>query len=58
MWIATTPDEYELPIAVADTAEELARMLNVSVMAVYKSKERQEKNIFKSNRTYKVFKID
>ena len=29
VWLAVTPDEYELPIAVADSAGSLARILKV-----------------------------
>ena len=29
LWLAVTPDEYELPIAVADSAGSLARILKV-----------------------------
>ncbi len=29
-YIAVTPDEYELPMAVAETTEELARLMGVS----------------------------
>ena len=30
LWLAVTADEYELPLAVEDTAAELARRLGVS----------------------------
>ena len=30
LWMAVTADEYELPIAVADTSIELGKMLGVS----------------------------
>lgn len=30
LYLATTPDKYELPIAVSDTPKELARMMGVS----------------------------
>lgn len=33
--MAVTPDKYELPIAVADSAEELAQMLGVTPRAIY-----------------------
>ena len=35
VWLMVTADEYELPVAVADTAEELAR---ISDLAMYESK--------------------
>ncbi len=34
IWLAVTQDEYELPVAVADTAEELAAMVGTSVLNV------------------------
>ena len=34
IWMKVTKDEYELPIAVADTAGELAMMLNVTVNSI------------------------
>lgn len=30
LWLAVTPDKYELPLAVADSARELARMFGLS----------------------------
>lgn len=30
LWLAVTPDKYELPIAVADTQQKLADMLGVT----------------------------
>ena len=30
LWMAVTPDKYELPIAVADTGKELAKILGVT----------------------------
>ena len=35
MYIACTNDEYELPIAVADTATELAQMVGVTRDSLY-----------------------
>ena len=35
VWLMVTADEYELPVAVADTAEELARIVGVSVATIY-----------------------
>lgn len=29
LWLAVTPDEYELPLAVADTAKELGEIYGV-----------------------------
>ena len=30
LWLAVTPDQYELPLVVCDTADELAARFNVS----------------------------
>lgn len=30
LWLAVTPDEYELPLAVADTARELGNMVGIN----------------------------
>lgn len=30
LWLAVTPDQYELPLAVADTAEQLAAMFGMT----------------------------
>ena len=34
IWMAVTPDEYELPLAVADTANELEQMLGLNKGAI------------------------
>lgn len=35
LWMAVDADEYELPIAVAESAAKLAKMLKVSQHAIY-----------------------
>ncbi len=35
--MAVTPDEYELPIYIAETVEELAEMYHVSTNTIYSS---------------------
>ena len=34
LWIKVTQDKYELPLAVTDTAQEMADLNNISVQAV------------------------
>lgn len=34
LWIAVSRDKYELPLAVADTIEELAKMCGVKVHSI------------------------
>ena len=43
LWLAVTADEYELPLAVENTAAELARRLGVSENTV-RTKEYRGKN--------------
>ncbi len=35
IWLKVTSDKYELPLAVADTASELARLCGVTVNTIY-----------------------
>lgn len=35
LYVRTTADKYELPIAVADSPKELAQMLGIKVESVY-----------------------
>lgn len=37
IWMAVTPDKYELPVAVADSAEELGKKLGKTANAIYSS---------------------
>lgn len=41
VWMAVTPDKFELPIVVKDTARELAEYLGISTETVYKSSKRE-----------------
>ena len=34
IWIAVEADKYELPIAIADTAKELAAIMGVSIQTI------------------------
>lgn len=48
LWMEVTNDEYELPIAIADTAKELAEMRGVDRTTIAKSiKRKEEKSRFK-----------
>lgn len=44
LYLAVTNDKYELPIAVADSASELAKMLGLSVYTIYTGVCREAKN--------------
>lgn len=47
LYLAVTNDKYELPIAVADSASELAKMLGLSVCTIYTGVCRDAKNVRK-----------
>ena len=38
IWIKVTNDKYELPVAVADSAEELAKLCGVKVNNIHSSR--------------------
>ena len=48
LWVAVTQDEYELPVAVADTARELAEMLGVKTMTVVSDVSRYRRKHIKT----------
>ena len=35
IWLAVTPDKYELPVAVADTAAELGKLIGKTANAIH-----------------------
>ena len=54
VYIAVSKDKYELPIAVADTASELARMVGVKENAIIASISRTKAGKIKWSRYRKV----
>ena len=52
LWLAVSPDAYELPLAVADSRPELAAMLNVKPQAITRMKMREAQGV--SSGTYKI----
>lgn len=43
VWIKVTKDEFELPVAIADTAEELAEILGVDRSTILSAVRRYER---------------
>lgn len=41
IWLRVTNDEYELPVAVGRSAEELARICGVTTSAIFKALKRK-----------------
>lgn len=58
LWLAVTPDEYELPIAVADTAKELSHMLGMKSHAVTELYHKHNKGVYKRYEKYKIVKVN
>lgn len=56
LWMAVTPDEYELPLAVADTAKGLANMLGVTESNVCKLWHRKRRGNRKCK--YYIYRIE
>lgn len=57
LWLAVTPDKYELPIAVADTAAELGRMLGKNGNFISKMYSCHNKGKHKKWTKYKIIKL-
>ena len=54
VWILVTKDEFELPVAIADTAKELARICGVSNRTVISGALRNKSGKVKKSRYIKV----
>lgn len=58
IWLAVTTDQYELPIAVADTAAELSRLLGLSSHQVTKLYSLHNKGHLKEYKKYKIVRVE
>lgn len=56
--MAVTGDKYELPIAVASSCRELAKMLDVSISAVYDAMYRAKQGNKHRESSKKVYRIE
>lgn len=54
VWILVTKDEFELPVAIADTAKELARICGVSNRTIISGALRSKSGKVKKSRYIKV----
>lgn len=57
LYMKVTNDEYELPVAVADSQRELARMLGISNTVISHAIGMVKHGVLK-NSTYKIVEID
>lgn len=48
VWMKVSSDQYELPVAVANTAVELAGICGVTVSAIYQQMSRVRHGVLKS----------
>jgi len=58
LWLAVTPDQYELPMVVADTAKELSKLLGITENFVYQTLCWHNKGKIKEWKNYKIIKLD
>lgn len=67
LWLAVTPDNFELPICVEESAEALARRLSVNVISIHKQIRRRNRGEtadvsgVRSNgrqQTYRYYKVE
>ena len=54
LWIAVTPDRYELPVCVCDSQKDLAERLGVTVSNISHLAERKRRS---SRSKYYVYKV-
>ena len=54
IWMAVTADEYEMPIAIADTARELADILGLSVETIKSNEIRNNSGSMSGRKIVKV----
>lgn len=54
LWVAVTPDRYELPMCVCDSQKDLAKCLGVTVSNISHLAERKRKS---SRSKYYVYKV-
>lgn len=57
LWLAVTADKYELPIAVAGTAAELAKMLGVKTHTIIRKVYEHKTGKSKTWLNYKIVKV-
>lgn len=55
LWLKVTLDKYELPLAVAETSDELARLVGVSGNAVRLGRSQEKRG---KRSSYKKVRID
>jgi len=62
LWIAATPDQYELPMIVADSAAELARRCGCSAQKVQneiqRNKHRKSRRFFQGGTKYSFHLVE
>lgn len=58
LWIAVDIDEYELPLAVADSAEELGRMFGVTKTTIFNAVGKNLNGKLNGRKYMKVEKIE
>jgi hypothetical protein len=54
VWMKISKDKYELPIAVANTAQELAKICKVNVNCIISTVSKTKKGIYKNPSYIKV----
>lgn len=54
LYMAVTPDKYQLPLAVADTVQQLARMVGVTTNSIYSAISHGEARNWKKRRYVRI----
>jgi len=53
IWLAVTPDKYELPITFGESGVELAKLMGIPVASLYQKEWKQRHGVIKGG-AYKV----
>lgn len=54
LYMAVTPDKYQLPLAVADSVQQLARMVGVTTNSIYSAISHGESMNWKKRRYLRI----
>lgn len=57
IWMAVTPDKYEFPIAVADTPQELAKLLNFTTTKLFDKFNRKKSTGVGRKRNFDIKRV-
>lgn len=58
IWMASDVDKYELPIAIAGSAQELARLINSTETTVRSLECKRRKGLIRNAQKYRIYRYE